>query len=297
MGREHRILSALYPVYRKVPEPFLYCEDEAVLGAPFYLMEKVEGIIIRKQLPATLSTPDALTEFSGQLVDSLGEIHAIDVDAAGLGDLGRTEGYVRRQIEGWAKRYIAAQTKSRSTDVLIAEWLASHMPSAGATLIHNDYKSTMWFCLPKVQIWWPFGLGNVTLGCPLIFRASLKWVMPAIHCPCVSSVGPTHEEASVDKWLWLAMNNTGRTVDDLLLICLWPLENCGHPTADLHTVSLATPPTIDLPTSFKGFIFYPFRQNRRLQKSAIGIWPKPESSAIPIETHRHSKTKNGPMCC
>ena len=142
MGREFLILSSLYPVYGKVPRPLLYCEDEAVIGAPFYLMERVRGVILRARLPEglTLST-ETMRRLSESFIANLVEIHAIDYRAANLGEMGRPEGYVRRQIEGWTKRYYNARTDDVPEIEKLAEWLAEHAPAdSGAALIHNDYK-------------------------------------------------------------------------------------------------------------------------------------------------------------
>ncbi|MFZ0751737.1 MAG: phosphotransferase family protein, partial [Pyrinomonadaceae bacterium] len=127
MGREFRILSHLHPVYRKVPEPLLFCEDEAVIGAPFYVMERVSGIILRAQSPeGSQLTPETMRRLSSAFVENLVEIHAIDYRGAGLGDLGSPQGYVHRQIEGWTKRYYNAQTDDvREVDQL-ADWLRAN---------------------------------------------------------------------------------------------------------------------------------------------------------------------------
>jgi aminoglycoside phosphotransferase (APT) family kinase protein len=142
MGREFRILSRLHRVYRKVPAPVLYCEDEAILGAPFYLMERVTGIILRAQPPAGLElTPDLMQRLSANSIDNLAAIHAVDYAAAGLGELGRPQGYVQRQMEGWSKRYQNARTDNIPAMESVATWLLAHQPaSAGGCLIHNDYK-------------------------------------------------------------------------------------------------------------------------------------------------------------
>jgi aminoglycoside phosphotransferase (APT) family kinase protein len=142
MGREFTILSRLHPVYGKVPRPILYCEDERVINAPFYLMERVKGIILRARLPKglTLSAPE-MRSISESFIRNLVEIHGIDYEAAGLGDLGHPEGYVRRQIEGWTKRYYNARTDDVPEIERLAEWLAGHAPAdSGSALIHNDYK-------------------------------------------------------------------------------------------------------------------------------------------------------------
>jgi aminoglycoside phosphotransferase (APT) family kinase protein len=142
MGREFLILSRLRPVYAKVPRPLLYCEDASVLGAPFYLMERVRGLILRARPPAGLElTPEVMRRLSELLVGNLAEIHAVDYAAAGLGEIGRPEGYVARQVEGWTKRYFAARTDDVPSIERLARWLTEHAPrDSGGALIHNDYK-------------------------------------------------------------------------------------------------------------------------------------------------------------
>lgn len=142
MGREFHILSALYPIYKKVPRPVLYCDDEQILGAPFYLMERVNGVILRAQPPAGFSmSPEIAHQLSRSFIETLVEIHAIDHQTAGLGQLGRPEGYVTRQIEGWTRRYYNARTDHVPEIEALASWLATHTPrDSGSALIHNDYK-------------------------------------------------------------------------------------------------------------------------------------------------------------
>ena len=142
MGREYRILSHLIAVYPKVPRPYAYCADEAVLGAPFYIMERITGIVLRTRPPEGLElTPSLMERISGGFIDNLATIHGIDYAAAGLGDLGRPEGYVTRQVEGWTKRYQNARTDDIPEMDHLASWLLAHKPAeAGGCLIHNDYK-------------------------------------------------------------------------------------------------------------------------------------------------------------
>lgn len=142
MGREYTILSKLHPVYNKVPRPLGYCEDETVLGAPFYVMERVRGVILRANMPTRMIPKPALMgDIAQALVNALAELHAIDIDTAGLGNFGKPAGYVTRQIEGWTRRYQRAQTDNLPDIEAMATWLAKNMPPESApTLIHNDFK-------------------------------------------------------------------------------------------------------------------------------------------------------------
>jgi aminoglycoside phosphotransferase (APT) family kinase protein len=143
MSREYRILSHLHPVYKKVPRPLLFCEDEEILGAPFYVMERVTGIILRAQAPRGIDlSPELMRGLSEAFVENLAEIHEVDYEGAGLGDLGSPQGYVKRQVEGWTKRYFNARTDDVPSIEQLADWLAQHLPpdSEKASLIHNDYK-------------------------------------------------------------------------------------------------------------------------------------------------------------
>ena len=143
MSREYRILSHLHPVYHKVPRPLFFCQDEAVIGAPFYVMERVRGIILRAHPPKGLElSPNTMRSLSKTFVENLVEIHQVDYEAAGLGDLGQPAGYISRQIEGWTKRYYNARTDDVAVIERLASWLSEHLPhdSGRSALIHNDYK-------------------------------------------------------------------------------------------------------------------------------------------------------------
>lgn len=144
MGREYRVLSGLYPVYPKVPRPLAYCDDLDVMGAPFYVMERVRGVILRPNSPLVAAgalTPDVMRRVCRSLIDTLVELHGLDYAAAGLGDLGKPDGYVARQVAGWTRRYEAARSDDIQAMQDIARWLAANIPpSPAATLIHNDYR-------------------------------------------------------------------------------------------------------------------------------------------------------------
>jgi aminoglycoside phosphotransferase (APT) family kinase protein len=142
MGREFRILSRLHPAYSRAPEVIAFCEDESVLGAKFYLMERVRGVILRREPPPGLVfDEEAARRLSEAVIDGLADLHAIDPRAVGLGDLGKPEGYCARQVSGWTRRYRDAQTDDVEDMEAVAAWLAAHLPADGpGRLIHNDYK-------------------------------------------------------------------------------------------------------------------------------------------------------------
>jgi aminoglycoside phosphotransferase (APT) family kinase protein len=142
MGREFRILSKLHAAYPLAPEPIAFCEDESVIGANFYVMRRLQGVILRKQLPPELAlSAETLRTLHDNLVDNLARIHSIDYAKAGLADLGKPEGYVQRQVSGWTKRYSDSQTDDIPAVTEVAKWLAERLPKeSGSSLIHNDYK-------------------------------------------------------------------------------------------------------------------------------------------------------------
>lgn len=142
MGREVAVLSKLAPVYSRAPRVFAYEGTGEVLGAPFYLMERRRGVILRKDLPAELAADHArLRRLCELLVDALVELHAVDFAAAGLGDFGKPAGFIERQVTGWTERYKGSQTDDIAAVTEVAAWLAAHRPADGPpALIHNDFK-------------------------------------------------------------------------------------------------------------------------------------------------------------
>lgn len=142
MGREYRILSKLHQVYPPAPEVLVFCDDESVMGAPFYVMERKKGVILRKDMPGDMNMgPDAMAGMCASLVDNLALIHRIDYASIGLGDLGRPEGFLARQVQGWAERFEKAKTDEIPDVEHVVSWCKQNMPeSPAATLIHNDYK-------------------------------------------------------------------------------------------------------------------------------------------------------------
>jgi aminoglycoside phosphotransferase (APT) family kinase protein len=141
MGREYNVLQKLHAAY-PTPRPLLYCTDNSVLGAPFYVMERVRGLILRRNLPDGLTLPpETGRKLSESFIDNLAALHGLDYTALGLGELGKPVGYLERQVRGWMERYQGSKTHELPEVEPLSAWLREHMPArSGATLIHNDYK-------------------------------------------------------------------------------------------------------------------------------------------------------------
>jgi aminoglycoside phosphotransferase (APT) family kinase protein len=138
MGREVAVLSKLAPVYDRAPRVIAYEPTGDVLGAPFYLMERRRGVILRKDVP---DDPALIARVCDLLVDALVDLHAVDYTAAGLGDFGKPAGYVGRQVSGWIERYTGSQTDDIAAMTTAGAWLAANQPADGPpALIHNDFK-------------------------------------------------------------------------------------------------------------------------------------------------------------
>lgn len=142
MGREFRVLSRLHTVYAPSPHVLFYCDDESILGAPFYLMEPIHGVILRRDPPPGLDfSPATARRLSESFVGNLALLHSLDYVDVGLSDLGKPQGYLERQVRGWIERYHGSKTHDYPEVGEISEWLQQHVPSTGGvSLIHNDYK-------------------------------------------------------------------------------------------------------------------------------------------------------------
>lgn len=142
MSREFKVLELLRPVYDKVPAPLLFCEDANVLGAPFYIMERVAGIILRGQQIKTISpNAEQMHVVCKALIDNMAYMHNLNIFDSKLVQLGKPEGYIQRQVSGWIDRYYKAATEEIATMDAIAQWMQASQPQDGPpALIHNDYK-------------------------------------------------------------------------------------------------------------------------------------------------------------
>jgi aminoglycoside phosphotransferase (APT) family kinase protein len=143
MEREFSVLTKLHEAgFTKVPHAVHLCVDESVMGVKFYLMKRVKGIILRNKLPKDISvSEEKFLALSKATIDQLAKLHQIDIHSSGLDVLGKPEGYVQRQVEGWTKRYINSQTDDIASMNEVAAWMQKNIPTTLRTsFIHNDFK-------------------------------------------------------------------------------------------------------------------------------------------------------------
>ncbi len=185
MSREYRVLSRLYQAFPYAPRAFLYCEDQDVIGANFFVMERRQGVVVRRSLPPEFAgIPDAPRRMSEALVDALAELHAVDYEAIGLGDLGKPAGFIERQVEGWYKRWLAAKTADLPEMEAVYHWLRDNLPQTTQfSLVHNDYKldNVMLAADDPGRVVAIFDWDMCTLGDPLSDLGALLtyWTEPA----------------------------------------------------------------------------------------------------------------------
>ena len=204
MGREHTIISALWPTAVPVPATYGLCSDPEVNGAPFYVMGFVPGHILHDRTVAE----SALTEWSrraagGSFIDVLADLHAVDVDAVGLGDLARKEGYIARQLKRWYSQW--QQSKTRDLPIVdeVHDFLSSRIPEQGtASVVHGDYRLGNSICDSNGQMVAVLDWEICTLGDPLadVGYVMSTWPEPTDEgaetsvLPSLSSGFPTRAE-------------------------------------------------------------------------------------------------------
>jgi aminoglycoside phosphotransferase (APT) family kinase protein len=144
MRREYNALSRLWRAFPLAPRAYLYCEDSSVIGAHFLVMERRHGIVVRNVVPPEFgggADPIANRKLSEVVIDGLVDFHAVDPEPIGLGSLGKPEGFLERQVKGWAARFDRARTSSIPVAEETAAWLLRELPvSPPRTLVHNDWK-------------------------------------------------------------------------------------------------------------------------------------------------------------
>jgi aminoglycoside phosphotransferase (APT) family kinase protein len=169
MGREYRVLSALAGTRVPVPQTVAICQDTDVIGAPFYLMNYVDGLVLRTQADGSILTPELAGELSELLVQTMATIHGVQIDAVGLSGFGKPDGYMARQLARWQRQWELSKTREiPAYDELVARLSAGLPTSADGTLVHGDFR-----------------LDNtlVTLGTPARIAAVVDWEMSTLGDP------------------------------------------------------------------------------------------------------------------
>ncbi len=200
MGREYRVLSHLHGIYPYAPKPYAFCEDESVIGAKFYLMQRFHGVILRKDLPKDMTlTPEQARTLCENVLDAQLLLHQVDYVKAGLADFGRPQGYVARQVKGWSERFIKAKTPDVPGCEQLMQWLHDKQPgdSGHVAIIHNDYKfdNVVLDRNDPLQVIGVLDWEMATLGDPLMdLGCSLAyWVEKSDPPPLqLSRMGPTN---------------------------------------------------------------------------------------------------------
>jgi aminoglycoside phosphotransferase (APT) family kinase protein len=141
MAREHRVLSALHGTAVPVPQPLALCEDAAVTGAPFYVMEFADGVVVRSRDDVAAVPPDRREPLLRAMTDVLADLHAVDVDAVGLAGFGRPQGFMARQVRRWGQQLDASRSRDLpGVDELRAGLAATAPPDAAVAVVHGDYR-------------------------------------------------------------------------------------------------------------------------------------------------------------
>jgi aminoglycoside phosphotransferase (APT) family kinase protein len=171
MKREHNVLEALNTSFPYCPKPLLYSDDLSIIGSPFYVMERIEGIIVRRDFPDSLSlAPEDVGALFNHVVDVHVELHAVDFREVGLADFGNPDGYIERQVAGWSERYRKARTPDVPDCEGVMAWLEENRPpdSGRGCIVHNDFR-----------------LDNVVLDAddPLRIIGVLDWEMATLGDP------------------------------------------------------------------------------------------------------------------
>jgi aminoglycoside phosphotransferase (APT) family kinase protein len=210
MEREFNVLTKLKQAgYSKVPEAIHLCEDLTVMGCKFYLMKRVEGVILRNRLPKDVSiSEDSFRLLSKATIDQLVYLHKLDLDTTGLNTLGKPDGYVARQVDGWTKRYTNSQTDDIASMNEVAKWMQQHQPSnSRKAFIHNDFKYDNLMLNPE----------NLTE-----IKAVLDWEMATVGDPLMDlgttlaywAEGKDSDSLKPFNLTWMPGNFTRREVVD-----------------------------------------------------------------------------------
>lgn len=219
MGREFRVIDALQNSNVPVPSTLGFCDDLTVNERPFYVMDFVDGHVLRSPEEATAFGSDRLADVTKSLIEVLARIHAIDVDAVGLGELGRKENYVARQLRRWMGQFEASKTRERPELVAVHDHLVDRIPEQGkAGLVHGDYRLDNCLIADDGSVAAVLDWELCTLGDTLADVASLMtyWARPTDSFTPID-IAPTLADGFPEREQLLDwyQEAAGRTVDDI----------------------------------------------------------------------------------
>ncbi len=232
MGREFKVLHNLHKVFDKAPMAHVHSVDNDILGAPFYIMEKVRGVILTaKEARERKISPSEFKTIAATWLDTFVELHDVDYKAAGLESLGRPEGYVERQVMNWGKQYIAAATDEVPTAQKVMAWMEDHQPRHYQySLIHNDYKydnivfeDDQWNKVAAILDWEMCTLGDplMDLGTSLGYWTTAddaEFMKHGLPSPTVMEGNPSRTEMVQQYAL-----KSGRDIDNLTFYFVYGL--------------------------------------------------------------------------
>ncbi len=232
MGREYKVQKALNGSFSKVPKMYAYTEDEAVIGSSFYIMEKVNGIILSYRKAKELAIPSSeYSIIADSWLNTLIELHQVDYKALGLADLGRPNGYVERQVTNWGKQYLKAATDDVPAAEKIMRWMQDNQPRTyNHSLIHNDYKydnvvfeDNSWQAVTAVLDWEMATLGDplMDLGTSLGYwtmQGDHEFVKQGIPSPTIFKGNPSRSDI-VEQYA----KKSGQQVDHLVFYYVYGL--------------------------------------------------------------------------
>jgi aminoglycoside phosphotransferase (APT) family kinase protein len=225
MARESRVLAAVHPHFPLAPKPYLLCEDTSVIGSVFYVMERRRGITIRTEEPPPIAGDVALRRrISGSVIDTLADLHAIDVQRHGLDALGKPAGFVTRQIRGWTERWHGSKTTDVPRMEALATWLEAHTPAdvARPSLVHGDYKldNVMLDAAEPERMMGVFDWEMSAVGDPLVDVGILLayWVhVASVNDPTIGTVTTREGWFGRDEILERYATQSGRDLSNIAL--------------------------------------------------------------------------------
>jgi aminoglycoside phosphotransferase (APT) family kinase protein len=222
MEREFKVISALWEAgFRKIPQPILFCAQEEVIGAPFFLMEYVEGLVLNNATSNEINMKAAdFKALSKVTLEQLADLHQLNLQSTGLQQFGKAEGYIARQINGWSKRYAAAKTDEIPEMEQLIEFLQQNMPIEGhSAFLHNDFKYDNLILAPDnpseiraILDWELSTLGDARMD----LGSSLAYWAEAGDHPLLQQFGVTHKAGNLTRKEALAYysERTGIDISD-----------------------------------------------------------------------------------